>query len=479
MLKLTNTLSHQKESFVAIEEQKKSVGMYSCGPTVYDYPHIGNLRKYIFDDILRRTLEFGGYTVHHVINITDFGHLSDDADAGEDKMTKGLLREGKPLTMAAMKELADFYASAFKNDIEKLNVELPEVMPKASEHVDEDISLIQRLESRGFIYKTSDGLYFDTSKFPQYGVLGGINKDAAEDQSRIQINSEKKTPKDFAVWKFSAPDSTLGFQSPWGKGFPGWHIECSAMSLKYLGHTYDSGHFDSGTTQTIDIHTGGIDHISVHHNNEIAQSEAATGIPFVKYWLHENFLNIDNTKISKSLRNTYTLKDLENENISPLAYRYWLLTAKYSSPVNFTWDAVKGAQNAYERLVDSMRGLGTQTEIPADAAYIQKFTDFIEDDLDTPKALALVWELLKDSSIKDEVRRNTLLEFDKVLGLDLSKVQNKADFEIPENIQQLILEREESRKNKDFKKSDELRDKIIEFGFEIKDTESGTSISKK
>lgn len=290
MLYLTNTLTKQKELFVPLNE--KNVGMYNCGPTVYDYAHIGNLRAYVFADILRRTLEYAGYTVNQVMNITDIGHLSSDADDGEDKMTRGLKREGKPLTLEAMKELADFYAEAFKKDLSWLNIEMPHHMPKASEHIAEDIALIQKLEARGFLYTTSDGVYFNTEKDPHYGKLGGLS-DINEAQARIHAQSEKKSPRDFAVWK---KNDVLGYESPWGKGFPGWHMECSAMSMKYLGETFD-------------IHTGGIDHIPVHHNNEIAQSENATGKPYVRTWLHNAFVTVPSGKMAKSEGTGLTLAD--------------------------------------------------------------------------------------------------------------------------------------------------------------------------
>jgi cysteinyl-tRNA synthetase len=367
-------------------------------------------------------------------------------------MTLGLKREGKPLTLEAMKELGDFYTEKFKENIDELNIQSPTVMPKASEHIQEDIDLIKTLEDKGYVYQTSDGLYFDTSKFKNYGILGGLSS-PDENVARINENKEKKNPRDFAVWKFN---KKLGFESHWGQGFPGWHIECSAMSMKYLGPTFD-------------IHTGGIDHIPVHHNNEIAQSEAATGKKFVNYWLHENFLNINDTKISKSLKNFYTLKDLQEKNIEPLAFRYWLLTAHYRSPVNFTWEAVEGAQSAYDRLKNNFLDLGIKTGI-ADHKHLALFTEYINDDLNTPKAVALIWEVLADKLLANENKRATLLAFDKVLGLGL---EDFTAARIPAEVQKLVTEREHARQNKDWKKADLLRGEIAGKGFEVKDTDSG------
>jgi cysteinyl-tRNA synthetase len=456
---LTNTLSGKKEEFKSINPHK--VGMYNCGPTVYDFAHIGNLRSYIFADILRRALELNEYTVTQVINITDIGHLANDGDDGEDKMTRGLRREGKPLTLEAMKELSDFYTEKFKEDLKELNIELPTHLPKASEHIAEDIELLKKLEEKGFIYSTSDGVYFDTSKDEDYGKLGkSQTKDSEDEQeSRIGLNREKRNPKDFAVWKFN---DVLGYESPWGKGFPGWHIECSAMSMKYLGETFD-------------IHTGGIDHIPVHHNNEIAQSESATGKPYVHVWLHNAFVNIEAGKMAKSGGNTLKLQTIKDKHISPLAYRYWLLGGRYNTPMNFSWEALQGAQNAFEKLRLRVLDLGvTVGEINNE--YQEKFIDFINDDLDTPQALAFIWELLNNKNIPDSSKLATLLYFDKVLGLGLSDIKNS---EIPNSIYKLVQEREITRQEKNFAKSDELRKQIEELGYIVKDTELGPKISKK
>ncbi|MDQ3077169.1 MAG: cysteine--tRNA ligase [bacterium] len=451
MLKLTNTLTGEKEEFKSITEGK--VGMYNCGPTVYDYVHIGNLRAFVLADTLRRTFEFNGYAVQQVINITDIGHLASDADEGEDKMTKGLLREGKPLTLDAMKELADFYADRFKENLGELNIHLPEVMPKASEHIQEDIDFIKTLEKKDIVYKTSDGVYFDTSKDEDYGKLGGISSD--DSHARVESTTEKRNFKDFALWKLNP---ALGFESPWGKGFPGWHIECSAMSEKYLG-------------QNFDIHTGGMDLASIHHNNEIAQSEYAHDKPFVNYWLHNAFVNIEGGKMAKSQGNFIRLQTIIDKNISPLAYKYWLLTAHYRTPVTFSWDALEGAGNGYIRLIHLVSSLPEGGNM--DENYLALFKGFINDDLDTAKAIALMWELTKDDEISNADKKATILKFDTVLGLGLNNIRKT---EIPEEVQKLLILRDDSRKNKDFIKSDELRDEIKKLGFEVKDTQEGQKL---
>lgn len=431
--------------------------MYNCGPTVYYFAHLGNLRSYVFADILRRTLQWNGYKVNQVINITDIGHLSSDADDGEDKMTKGLKREGKPLSLAGMKELALFYEKKFIEDLKELNIEIPEHLPRASEHIKEEVELIKKLEEKGFVYKTSDGLYFDTSKDLDYGKLGNIKFDNTE--SRVAVNNEKKNQRDFALWKFN---NEIGFPSPWGQGFPGWHIECSAMSMKYLSETFD-------------IHTGGIDHIPVHHNNEITQSENATGMTYAKYWLHNAFVNVEgDKKMAKSEGNFLRLQSVIDKGISPLAYRYWLLGARYSTPMNFSWEALENANNAYTKLVKRVSEIESTGKVDVD--YLKKFELAINDDLDTPKAVAVLWELIGDSIVSDEDKKSTAIEMDKVLGLGFGENKKEA---IPENIIKLATERDEARKNKNWNESDRIRDEIVNLGFEVKDTPEGQKISKK
>lgn len=456
-IKIYNTLSRSIDTFRPIKEGQAS--LYHCGPTVYDDPHIGNLRAYIFADILRRTMEYNGLTVHQVINVTDVGHLVSDGDDGEDKMTKALKREGKPLTIEAMRDVATIYLEHFIDDLKAMNVEMPHKLPRASDHITEDISMITDLHAKEFAYTTSDGVYFDTSKFQNYGKLGGISTNNSSDVTRIAINPEKRNPADFALWKF---DANHGWDSPWGKGFPGWHIECSAMSRRYLG-------------QPFDIHTGGIDHISVHHNNEIAQSESAYDMPLANYWMHGEFVTINNSKMAKSSGGFLTLKNLDDQMLSPMAYRYWLLTAHYRSPVSFTIEALQGAQNALIKLMTITSSLpegGTCSK-----PYIERFNAYINEDLSLPQAIALAWELIKDSNISDADKRATLLDFDRVFGLKLDSLENIKEDNIPIEITVLVDAREEARKAKEWKKADALRKEIEQRGFKVSDTTDGIKIS--
>lgn len=370
--------------------------MYHCGPTVYDHVHIGNLRAFFTADLLRRSFEYLGFKVKQVMNITDVG-IGGDNDEGEDKMIKGLKREGKSLTMESMRELADFYTERFKEDIASLNIKTPHHLPKATEHLAEQIALIKKLEEKGFVYRTSDGLYFDTSKDSRYGRLGGLS---STEYSRVELG-EKRHPRDFALWKFNG---NLGYESPWGQGFPGWHLECSAMSTKYLGETFD-------------IHTGGIDLAPIHHNNEIAQSENACGCELAHYWVHNAFVNVGDGKMAKSEGNILTLTELSNRQFSPLAYRYFLLLSNYRTPTNFTWEALEAAQNAFnklKKLVDSWPDGGK-----VDEAYRAKFVEKIENDLNTPQALAVLWTMVKDKEVKPEDKKATAQNFCKILGLGL------------------------------------------------------------
>lgn len=463
-LKFYNTLSHSKEDFSPINP--KEVLMYSCGPTVYNYAHIGNLRAYVFADILRKTLEYSGYKVQQVINITDIGHLSSDQDSGEDKMTKGLVREGKKLTLKNMKWLAEKYTDKFKEDLKNLNIEEPSGMYFASDYVADDIALIKRLEEKGYTYTTSDGVYFDISKDKNYGELRGNKIKIENTESRLEKNLEKRNPEDFALWKFS---SDIGFPSPWSNGFPGWHIECSAMSMKLLG-------------EQIDIHTGGVDHIPVHHTNEIAQSESATGKrPFVRFWLHNEFVDIGGSKMAKSDDNFFRLGTLLEKGIDPIAYRFWLLMANYRTKVNFNWEALEGAEIALKRLYGLYLGLvppGAGLEIKegkVNAKYQEKFKEYMGDDLDTPRALTLLWDLFKDENVSNVDKKATILDFDKVLSLGFANLKEEI---IPAEIIKIAKERELARKNKDFKKSDELRNQISTLGYLIKDETTGYKIHK-
>lgn len=433
--------------------------MYSCGPTVYDYAHIGNLRAYIFTDILCRTLRYSGFKLKQIMNITDVGHLTSDADSGEDKMTKALLREGKALTLENMKKVAEFYADRFKEDTAKLNIKEPTGMYFASDYIKEDIELIKKLEEKGYTYKTSDGIYFDTSKMPDYGVLRGGKQNREDAKARVAENPEKKNPEDFSLWKF---DDKLGFESPFGRGFPGWHIECSAMSMHFLGEQFD-------------IHTGGIDHIPVHHTNEIAQSECATGKkPSVKFWMHNEHVDVSGAKMAKSSGDFLKLSSLIDKGINPLAYRFWILMGHYRTKLNFNWEALEGAETALGRLYSLYMGLGNETG-EVNKEYQKKFKAFLEDDLDTPRALTVLWDTLKDEKLSSPEKKATVLDFEKVLGLGFENIKEE---EIPEEVMQLVKAREEARKHKDFQKSDELRKEINSLGYEVKDTNEGQKISK-
>ena len=460
---LHNTLSGNKETFKPLQDDH--VTMYNCGPTVYNYAHIGNLRSYVFADLLRRMFEYNDYTVKQVMNITDIGHLVGDADDTEDKMTVALKREGKPLTLATMREVADFYFDKFKEDLLALNIELPTEFPFASDNVQEDIDLIHTLTEKGFTYKTSDGIYFDTSKFPEYGKLGNIVQQNAEvEQSRIGLNPEKKNYRDFALWKFSGKfNAQLGYEADFGKGFPGWHIECSAMSRKFLG-------------QPFDIHTGGIDHVPVHHNNEIAQSEAAYGVPLATYWMHNEHLNMGKEKMAKSGDNFITLQTLKERGINPLALRYFYLTAHYSTAMTFSWEALEGAETAWKRLKKflqqnpevKLRGSSPKFNFGVlEQEYKNTFIQYINDDLNTPQALALVWELIKDEKLSVGVKRSIILDFDKVLGLELDKPEETP--EMTDEVKDLIEQRNDARAKKNWALSDELRDKIVALGFTVQD----------
>jgi cysteinyl-tRNA synthetase len=459
---LCNTLSRTKERFVPLK--KGHVTMYHCGPTVYDNVHIGNLRSYVFADILRKTMEFNGYTVKQVVNITDIGHLTSDADEGEDKMQVGLKREGLPNTLEGLRTLATRYTERFLEDLDALHISRPHVLPKASEHIHGDIALIETLMQKEIAYETRDGVYFDITRFREYGKLGGIDIDTLRAGSRISLDTEKRNPADFALWKKST-DSTIGWESPWGTGFPGWHIECSVMAMQHLG-------------KQIDIHTGGVDHIGTHHNNEIAQSEAATGKQFARYWMHNEFIRLSGEKISKSLKNTIHLQQLVEHGYSPLAYRYWLLTSHYRTPTNFTFQALDAAQTALKRLhttfVETL--LRKKKGVAPHAEYLLAFQQAINNDLDTPAAIALVWKLLKDTQVQPEVVRATLLRFDDVLSLGLRTCTTApakklpVQPHIPQEVHALLTARNEARAVKDWGTADTLRDEIREKGYDIVDS---------
>jgi len=457
MLKLYNTLTRKKQIFKPLAD--KMVGLYTCGPTVYNYAHIGNLRTYIFEDILRRVLQYNGYSVKHVMNYTDVGHLTSDADTGEDKMEKGAKRERKTVW-----EIADFYIKAFKKDSAALNILKPTLTPRATDNIKEQIDLIKILEKKDFTYKTSDGIYFDTSRLKDYGDLARLDIKGLKAGARIKVIKAKKNPTDFALWKFSPKNSKrqMEWDSPWGKGFPGWHIECSAMAEKYLGKEFD-------------IHCGGIDHLNVHHTNEVAQSEAAFGKIPAKFWLHGEHLLMGAEKMSKSLNNFYALRDIENKNFNPLAFRYLVLTSHYRSKLNFSWKSLAAAQNALDNLYENLRTSDVRNIKTSDTQeYEKKFTPAINDDLNTPKAIALIWQIIKDKHISPSAKKQLLLKFDKILGLGLNEIK---PLEIPLKIRQMVDRRELLRRNKHFIQADQLRKKIESLGYKTEDTQHGPEIT--
>lgn len=469
-----NTRTGTREEFTPLRAGE--VRMYNCGPTVYDYAHIGNLRSFVFADTLKRVFKHNGYRVRQVINITDVGHLTGenagDADTGEDKMMQALAREGLTPSIEHMQQVGTKYADAFFADLDALNADTQGTrFPRASEHIEGQIALIQTLTEKGYTYTTSDGIYFDTARFPAYGTLGNIDTDQLRAGARVAENTEKRQPADFALWKFN---TAFGWDSPWGQGFPGWHIECSAMVYELLG-------------AHIDVHTGGVDHIATHHNNEIAQSESAFGAPLARFWLHNEFITVEGQKISKSLGNTITLRHIGERGYSPLAFRYWLLSAHYTTPTNFTWDALGAAHTALIRLHRHfVEHLGTRTGTP-DASYMQRLTEAVNDDVDTPKALALLWELEKDNTLATPVKRATFCAFDAVLGLGFryahTRLTNEttriAVSDIPDVINEKVAARERAREQKDFERADTLRAEIQEAGFDITDTEDGPALTRR
>lgn len=490
-LRLFNTMGRKLEDFKPINDGK--VGFYGCGPTVYNYAHIGNLRAYVFLDILDRTLTFLGYDVNHVMNVTDIGHLSGDADDGEDKMLKTAKERGQSVL-----EIADFYTKAFFNDIDRLNIRRPTTVCKATEHVQEMIDLIKRLEANGHTYMAGGNLYYDVSTFPQYGALANLNLDDLKAGARIDIDQNKRNPYDFVLWftKSKFENQALTWDSPWGVGYPGWHIECSAMSMKYLGESFD-------------IHTGGIDHIPIHHTNEIAQSEGATGKKWVNYWLHNEFLVIaktkdsDGGKMSKSSGNFLTLQTLVDNGYAPLDYRYFLLSAHYRSQVAFSFDAMDSAKNSLKALVSRVakvlseckdfsltdEQIAQKTDWSKEAtSSIASFKAAIEDDLSTPKALSELQIAVKNANINAAEKLALIAKFDSVLGLNLiqkakelneaNKAENSSSTGDAE-IDALVKERNEAKKAKNYARSDEIRDLLKSKGIVLIDTPEGTVWKKE
>ena len=415
-------------------------------------------------DLLRRVLLYDGYKLKGVMNITDVGHLTSDGDEGEDKMDKRAKETGK-----TPKEIADFYTNIFMTDLAKLNISLPEIIAKATEHIDDMIKYVQRLVDSGFAYETSDGVYFDISKFPKYGELSRLNLDEQIAGARVEVNSEKRNPQDFAVWKKADPNHIQQWPSPWGMGYPGWHIECSAMSQKYLGEVFD-------------IHTGGVDHIPVHHENEIAQNEALTGKKSVDYWMHGEFMLVNNGKMSKSLGNTYTIASLEEMGYSPMVFRYFCLNAHYRKKLNFTFEGMDSAKVSYERLCAILRSHSYGLALVDDDTlngFKKEFDDAINDDINIPMALGVLWKMTK-LPLTSQVYQ-LALEMDKVLGLSLDKVEdylNSLVSDIPEGVVNLAEERKEAKANKNWAKADELRGKITELGYNVLDSKDGYELKK-
>ncbi len=435
------------------------VGLYTCGLTVYDYAHIGNLRTYIFEDLLRRVLEFNGYTVKHVMNITDVGHLTSDADTGEDKMEKGSRRTGKSAW-----EIAEFYTKEFERDMSLLHLLPPTILCRATDHIQDQIDFIRCIEENGYTYRTSDGIYFDTGKLKDYGVLGRLDTEGMQAGARIEVG-EKRLPTDFALWKFSPQDSKrqMEWDSPWGIGFPGWHIECSAMSSRYLGPFFD-------------IHCGGEDHITIHHTNEVAQTEACYGTRLANYWMHGYFLLMeDQQKMAKSTGSFIRLQTLIDLGYDPLAYRMFCLSAIYRQKLNFTWDGLDGAGKSLDRLRNACYEWGDPTR--PDEQMLEKFTQQINDDLNMPRALAVTWELVR-SDLPAGVKKATLLEFDRVLGFDLASWQPKEE-EIPAEVLDLVAKRQQARLEKRWAEADGFRDQIAERGYEVMDTAEGPKVRSK
>jgi len=467
-LYLTNTLTRRKEEFTPLNPP--SVGLYTCGMTVYSYSHIGHGRKYVVDDVLKRTLTSFGYRVEHVQNVTDVGHLSSDADSGEDKMEKGAKKTGKTVW-----DVAKFFTDNFYTSMDKLNIIRPDVVCKATDHIKEQIELVSRILQNGYAYDTPEAVYFDVEKFKGYGEIFGQKLEDKKVAVRDEVKSgeHKKHPMDFALWfkrtgRFA--NHTMHWDSPWGDGFPGWHIECSAMSMKYLGEQFD-------------IHTGGEDHISIHHPNEIAQAEAATGKhPFVKYWLHSAFLTVDGKKMSKSLDNFYTVDDVVKKGFDPISLRYFYLTAHYRKPLNFTWDALKASQNSLVRLREKVlslkdgqrKTLSNEKLIKIDE-YRESFMAAVGDDLNTPQALSVVWEVLA-SNIPGVDKYDLITSFDEVLGLTLTK--SKTAFKTPKAVLDLVDKREKLRKDGKFDQADKIRQEIESQGFNLKDTPDGPLVKK-
>lgn len=478
-LSFYNTLARQIEEFQPLNPP--NVGMYSCGPTVYDYVHVGHFRSYVFVDTLKRVLIYNGFKVKHVMNLTDVGHLT-EYDVEEQMRKRG--------GQGTVWEMAEFYAQDFFAAMKKLNVLPADIVCKASEHIEDQIRLIKILDKKGFTYQIDDGIYFDISKFAGYGNLGRLKLDGQEPGARVDVNIQKRNPYDFALWKFSQPEEkrAMEWESPWAppgvrgkaRGVPGWHIECSAMAMKYLG--------DGEQSRTIDIHTGGEDLIPIHHTNEIAQSEAATGKPFVRYWLHNAHLIVEGEKMSRSKGNIYTLVDLEKRGFDPLALRYLFLTVHYRQKMNFTWEGLRAAQVAFGKLANLVsewrrggREVVSTVDVEKNDNLRRMFQEKIGSDLDTPGAITVVWQVAK-SNLPDPDKLDLIFDFDQVLGLDLvrvSSLDSARDKRVPREVEELVIRREELRKQENWEEADVIRKEIEKLGFVIEDTSEGSKIKRK
>lgn len=458
-IKFYNTLTRKKEEFKPINENE--IRMYSCGPTVYYYAHIGNLRAYLFMDNLRRVLKYNGYKLKHVMNITDVGHLVSDADEGEDKMMKAAKRENKnPF------EIAEFYMNAFLKDIDSLNIDRPEIIARATEHIDVMEEYVKKIIEDGYTYQTEDTVYFDTSKLDKYGILSNRSVENQKAGARVEFDKNKKNISDFALWIKAPENHIMKWDSFFGKAYPGWHLECSAMGYKYLGEEFD-------------IHTGGVDHIPIHHENEIAQSKGFSGKIPAHYWMHVEFLQINGGKMSKSLNNLYTLKDLEEKGYEPLVYRMFNYTSNYRAQINFTFEAMDSAKIALNRLREGYLKHSEGTENVSDEeikSYEERFLEAINDDLNMPVAMSVVWDVVKNPK-KSKKLQKLLLKFDEILGLNL-KDYKKEEEELPEEIKALIEKRNKARIDKDWNESDRIRDILIEKGYTVKDSKEGTIVEK-
>jgi len=456
-----NTLTKKKEEFKPINSEE--IRMYSCGPTVYKEATIGNMRTNIFQDTLRRVLKYNGYKLRHAMNITDVGHLVSDGDEGEDKMIKSAKEEGKkPI------EIAEHYTKLFFKDLERLNIETPEIICKATEHIKEMLEFVKKLMENGYAYETSTSIYFDVSKLDEYGILSGINLREQKSGARVEIDPEKRNPYDFALWIKAPENHLMKWDSPWGPSYPGWHIECSAMSKKYLGDVFD-------------IHTGGIDLIPTHHENEIAQSKGECGKIPANFWMHGEYLLINGGKMSKSLKNVYLLDDIINRGYDPLAYKLFCYTTLYRKKLNFTWEGMDAAAVALDRLKEGyLRHLQGECTVEQEVInqYEEKFHQAINDDLNMPVAMSVVWDVIKNP-IKSQELAKLLLKFDTVLGLRLkdSKTE-KNEHTLPEEIKYLVEKRKQAREDKDWELSDKIRDELKEKGYIIKDTKNGIEIEK-